>query len=546
MPKNIVILADGTGQEGGRGVALNTNVYRLFNMLEDKTPRQIVFYDPGIGTGWRKLTGNVGGAGISRNIQQAYRFIFDNYVPGDRIFLIGFSRGAATVRSLSGFIHHFGILPRSRPELIKKAYKIYKTRPPWFGGLAKRAIAKKRLTEVEALAREMYYGDLDIDSHLLRHHEECHGGRPGEPLLDHDIDESEGLDHQADHDRYMLAATMKAQFENYAKELLAASDYEPDAPDAKQRAKRYLRAVKLEKRAKEFISANHTQWTRIELLGCFDTVAALGLPYPAADAIINAFPFSRHKFHNFNLAKSVSHAYHALAIDDERIVFNPVLWTPDDDLARTAAHRCATPGCAEPNARTLEQVWFTGMHTDVGGGYTEPGLAQITLMWMLHKAHRHGLLLHPRDEDAVIQDFTDVMHDSRGRWSTRLLYRRGSRQVVWDRAVHGTPIVHESVLRRAEAAQIRMWRAGKADLGAGKDYRPWITAGESGDFEIERWPLIDKGEGVITRIGVKDLVQLQEQRWQEWMDLQRQTLPWLKPAVHAIPPSAPRPTSATA
>jgi len=56
MPKNIVIFSDGTGQEGGKGY--NTNVYKLFNMLEDRTENQITFYDRGLGTGFRKITGS--------------------------------------------------------------------------------------------------------------------------------------------------------------------------------------------------------------------------------------------------------------------------------------------------------------------------------------------------------------------------------------------------------------------------------------------------------------------------------------------------------
>ena len=125
MPKNIVVFSDGTGQEGGK--TPNSNVYKLFNMLENRTDRQVTFYDRGLGTGWRKLGGNLFGAGISHNIKECYRFIFDNYQAGDRIFLFGFSRGATTVRSLSAFIHLFGILPKSRPELIDEAWSIYKT-----------------------------------------------------------------------------------------------------------------------------------------------------------------------------------------------------------------------------------------------------------------------------------------------------------------------------------------------------------------------------------------------------------------------------------
>ena len=122
MPKNIIVFSDGTGQEGGKGN--NTNVYKLFNMIEDRTENQVSFYDRGLGTGWRKITGNVGGMGISKNIRECYEFIFENYQAGDNIYLFGFSRGATTVRSLSAFIHLFGILPKSRPELIKDLMKL--------------------------------------------------------------------------------------------------------------------------------------------------------------------------------------------------------------------------------------------------------------------------------------------------------------------------------------------------------------------------------------------------------------------------------------
>ena len=111
MPKNIVIFSDGTGQKGGS--EKNTNVYKLFNMIEDRTNKQIAFYDPGVGTDWRLVTGNISGRGITDNIKQCYEFLFDNFKAGDQLYLFGFSRGAATVRSLSSFIHMFGILPFS-------------------------------------------------------------------------------------------------------------------------------------------------------------------------------------------------------------------------------------------------------------------------------------------------------------------------------------------------------------------------------------------------------------------------------------------------
>ena len=97
MAKNIVVFSDGTGQEGG--VGNNTNVYRTFNLILDRSPEQISFYDKGLGTGWRKVTGNVLGRGFGENVRACYDFIFENFQHDDEIFLFGFSRGAATLVS---------------------------------------------------------------------------------------------------------------------------------------------------------------------------------------------------------------------------------------------------------------------------------------------------------------------------------------------------------------------------------------------------------------------------------------------------------------
>ena len=260
MGKNIVVFSDGTGQEGATDH--NTNVYKLFNLIVDRSRRQISFYDRGLGTGWRKATGNVAGRGFSKNVIQCYEFIFRNFEDDDKIFLFGFSRGAATVRSLAGFIHLFGILPRSRSKLIEEAWKIYK------------------------------------------------------------IKNSE-----------------------------------------KQRT-----------RAAEFEKLNHTMWTHVEFLGVWDTVAALGLPNTMIDKVINRI--IPHGFHDLNLSESVKHACHALAIDDRRKTFHPVLFRPDLKVHQT-----------------LRQVWFMGMHTDVGGGYTQHELSDIPLEWMVQHAVRRGLHL---------------------------------------------------------------------------------------------------------------------------------------------------------
>jgi uncharacterized protein (DUF2235 family) len=331
MAKNIVIFSDGTGQEGGKGN--NSNVYKLFNMVENRTGKQVIFYDRGLGTGWRKLSGQVAGLGISRNIKECYRFIFEEYQAGDQIFLFGFSRGATTVRSLSSFIHLFGVLPKSRPELIDQAYRIYK------------------------------------------------------------------ISNQEKRNRH----------------------------------------------AAEFIARHHTMWCKIRFLGAWDTVAALGIPIRALNALVNAVPFFRHDFQDLSLSESVEHARHALAIDEERKIFAPVIWEP-----HLYKHQ------------TLEQVWFAGVHTDVGGGYAEQALSDIPLIWMRDEAVGFGLRIYPGHKITLNPDPNGVMHDSRGSGPARLLKKRIRH---WDVDSHGSAVVHESVLQRTLSAR------ENRNIG----YSPWIV-----------------------------------------------------------------------
>jgi uncharacterized protein (DUF2235 family) len=340
MSKNIVVFSDGTGQDGGKD--FNSNIYKLFNLIEDRTKKQIAFYDRGLGTGWRKITGNIGGMGISKNILECYEFIFENFNAGDQIYLFGFSRGAATVRSLSGFIHLFGILPKSRAELIKRAYNIYKIR----------------------------------------------------------------------------------------------------------------RLKRRKEKAKAFIEKHHTMWCRIKFLGAFDTVAALGVPFKSISVMLDKIPFFKHRFHNFRLSRSVENAYQALALDDKRLTFHPLLW--DREIAEY---------------QNMKQVWFCGAHTDVGGGYKEKELSDIPLVWMMQKAVMHGLKIYKEHEIEINQGINGIMHDSREGFPKNL-YRKKMRS--WNKETHGIPIIHQSVEQR------KLNKKNEKD----PPYKSWIL---TDDYNIEPW-----------------------------------------------------------
>ena len=135
--KRIAIFCDGTWNtpdESKDGKLCQTNVAKMANALLPKSvdrTSQLLYYDTGIGSEGNLIKRTFDGAtgnGITENILQGYRFIIGNYEPGDELFLFGFSRGAYTVRSLSGLIRNSGILKPEYTDQITRAYKIYRSR----------------------------------------------------------------------------------------------------------------------------------------------------------------------------------------------------------------------------------------------------------------------------------------------------------------------------------------------------------------------------------------------------------------------------------
>jgi len=134
--------------------------------------------------------------------------------------------------------------------------------------------------------------------------------------------------------------------------------------------------------------------TNIKFVGVWDTVGALGIP----TSKLFSFLDERFKFHDVTLSSTVDNAFQAFAIDEHRKQFAPSVW---EESPNTKQYN--------PNQK-LEQVWFAGVHCDVGGGYAETGLSDITLNWMIEKATTTGLSI--RKPDDLSPDYRGMLHDS--------------------------------------------------------------------------------------------------------------------------------------
>ena len=150
----------------------------------------------------------------------------------------------------------------------------------------------------------------------------------------------------------------------------------------------------------------------VDFVGVWDTVGALGIPI---DGFRPPMLSRLWTFHDTTLSRYVLNAYHAIAIDERRRPFRPTVWVKNDDATD----------------QTLEQVWFAGVHCDVGGGYRDPELSEIPLLWMADRASACGLSFKPdhlvpgevgsdpenrRAGIEVAPDPAGELHDSRTRF----------------------------------------------------------------------------------------------------------------------------------
>lgn len=169
---------------------------------------------------------------------------------------------------------------------------------------------------------------------------------------------------------------------------------------------------------------------QIEFLGLFDTVEAFGVPIEELRLAIDwaIWPIS---FRNHRLSHKVRHACHALALDDERTTFHP-LRIDQSHLA---------------DGQVVREVWFAGVHSDIGGGYPESTLSFVPLVWMVEQLgdrlrFQNGEIQHFRDYRSAI----GPRHDSRS--GAAVLYRYGPRPILAGRENGGPPVVHFAVIER--------------------------------------------------------------------------------------------------
>jgi uncharacterized protein (DUF2235 family) len=189
--------------------------------------------------------------------------------------------------------------------------------------------------------------------------------------------------------------------------------------------------------AVDFRKLNSHEVSSVKFIGVWDTVGALGIP-------LNIFQWynkKRYAFYDTALSSIVEYAYHALAVDEKRKTFVPALWVKSQNNE------------TREFKQVLEQRWFAGVHSNVGGGYPDTCLSDIALKWLFEKASDAGLYMDNRFRNSFVENCTARLYNSSsGIFS---LLPKKDREIIVDDI---ESFVDDSVYKRMEQM--------------GKDYQP--------------------------------------------------------------------------
>lgn len=378
MPKNIVIYSDGTGQDGGvRPEQRISNVYKMYRASRVhpdnaiNPAEQVAFYDPGLGTDIgatamtapvrfiQKLLASVTGRGITRNIADCYEFIINHYEEGDRIYLVGFSRGAYTIRSLANLLMLCGVPTRTPNGALMRFRK------------SVRDIATEAVDTVLEHGAGHPRGKYEAErfEQARRFRAKYGSAAPGS---EEDANAAAYFIGVFDTVAALGASGIRRRLIQTGLALVFTLGIAIPA---------FVLSAALVAIAKA-IFVLPFWWPTVTGTALLVVIANLVFWWKQRIAyrkVIRDFPnegdvsthYAEWKAENFDrlLSKHVKHARSANAIDETRADFDRVAW-----------------GSAGQDQH-LKQMWFAGNHSDVGGSYpeAESRLSDIALQWMLEE-----------------------------------------------------------------------------------------------------------------------------------------------------------------
>ncbi|MES0491285.1 MAG: DUF2235 domain-containing protein [Leptospirales bacterium] len=172
----------------------------------------------------------------------------------------------------------------------------------------------------------------------------------------------------------------------------------------------------------------------IEFIGVWDSTSAVGIPVEIIKHAINKYVY-KFEFTNNILGQNVKKAYHAISIDDERKTLRPNIWKEQNNRNKD---------------QVIEQVWFSGVHSNVGGGYPKSGMSHVSLDWMMNRAEAAGVQFSKsaREDIKALRNINDKCYNPRS--GLNVYYRYLPRDIarLSEKAGTDTPKVHYTTFEK--------------------------------------------------------------------------------------------------
>ncbi len=466
--RNVIIYSDGTGQAGGfRFDETRSNVYKMFRASRcgpDSSidPReQVAFYDPGLGSQadganifgkalrWiHNTVAQATGFGITRNLIDCYAALIQLWRPGDRIFLIGFSRGAYTVRCLAGIIARCGI-PTHAADDPKTPLKLDEASVRKLAAQAVKHVyqfTEPRKTD-QATPRHKFL--LATREHIARSFRQRYGS------ADPTAPENANV-----YPYFVGVFDTVAALGNWPTFLMFSTIFVVGVAVSAGMIQAVVGFLPPSSFLAHFTFGN--VFASVIALAVLTGLAVYVYTHLKWDFAVEGqsrqdrlrtihFNELWMQFYDTELSAQVSYARHAISIDENRKDFARVGWSSPRGAGKDAN-----------GIQWFEQVWFAGNHSDIGGSYPENDsrLSDIALDWMTRwaaavpdglKFDRRVLKVWPHP-DGLQHDEVAAGFASIPRW-TGITWAEKHRELP-DEGLHG--IMHASVYRRFDSEAVRL------------------------------------------------------------------------------------------
>ncbi|OJJ51689.1 hypothetical protein ASPZODRAFT_148926 [Penicilliopsis zonata CBS 506.65] len=405
VPKQFVLCFDGTGNKFS-GDESDSNVLKIFRMLDRSKSHQFHYYQPGIGTyvtttslsnhgrihrirsAYLKAKDSAIGSSFAEHVLGGYKFLMRYYSPGDEIYFIGFSRGAYIARFLAEMLDYIGLLEAGNEELIRFAWKTFAKWQQRRGATDEEREEKKKLfnymkafreTFSRPITRIKFMGLFDtvnsvprFESAWMQRSKFPYTARSSAKVIRHAV----GIDERRAKFRQDLISEVKPwvakkqQTDNLP--TIVLNDDKNDATEEpallrpRPREHGEIESVYRTPRSSQAGSIHHEH--REDRYRAPSPQRKLSLAVPMMTASTEDLSLKSGK-------SGLSLRVESVAVADEE---------EEDETTQD-----------------IQEVWFPGGHADIGGGWKlESGerwpLSHAPLVWMVQEAQRAGLQFDSR------------------------------------------------------------------------------------------------------------------------------------------------------